>query len=57
METKTCRHCQSEINAKATTCPACGKGQSDWPVVVAAVIVGLPVCMCLLMMFLGSLSG
>lgn len=57
MEMKECRHCKSQIDARAGTCPACGQSLADWPIVVGIIIVASPCCICLFMAFLGSLSG
>lgn len=36
--TKNCRYCQSEIPAKATVCPSCGK-RLNRPLIIAIEIV------------------
>lgn len=45
-ETKTCKHCQSEIPKKAKTCPICRKKQSGilkWIVIILIVLILAPV--------------
>ena len=42
METKTCPHCKSEMPKAATTCPACGKEEMTWGILLVALFFVLP---------------
>lgn len=55
MATKICRHCRTEIDEKASVCPACGTSLSDWPGIIAIVLVFGPIFLCMLVLLLGNI--
>lgn len=59
-QTKLCKHCRSEMDVRATVCPACRKKQSHPLLTVlliaAAVFIGVPFCVGFIHGFIGALN-